>query len=78
MDDRKEPKSEPKKRREKRYGPGDDCTICMRPKQEAVATKCGHSFCKQCISLHLYYISDKDVLFCPVCRTDVESYSDEE
>ncbi|XP_017151446.2 tripartite motif-containing protein 40-like [Drosophila miranda] len=78
MDDRKDPKSEPKMRRKKRYGSGDVCTICLLPKKEAVATKCGHSFCKKCISLYLHYISDKDVLCCPVCRTDVESYSDEE
>ncbi|BFF94544.1 tripartite motif-containing protein 40 [Drosophila madeirensis] len=78
MDDRKNKKCDNKKRRKKRYGRDEDCTICMHPKTDAVATKCGHSFCKECISLHLNYISNHDVLYCPVCRTDLESYSDED
>eukprot|EP00126_Sphaerothecum_destruens_P001765 Sdes_comp15187_c0_seq1m4005 len=39
------------------------CPVCMEFIKEAFITKCGHSFCYECISQHLEYR-----LECPICR----------
>ncbi|ORE14455.1 WD40 repeat-like protein [Rhizopus microsporus] len=40
------------------------CPICQDIMKEVFATKCGHSFCYECISEHIKYQSD-----CPLCRS---------
>ena len=45
--------------------------ICLESLKEAKLTKCGHSFCNECIALALE-LSQK----CPVCKTSIDSASD--
>ncbi|CEP10392.1 hypothetical protein [Parasitella parasitica] len=42
------------------------CPICQDLMKEVYVTHCGHSFCHECISLHLDNQSD-----CPMCRSEL-------
>ena len=41
----------------------DDCPICLETQPESVRTKCGHVFCRPCISQWILKSSG-----CPLCR----------
>jgi hypothetical protein len=43
------------------------CAICHEIICEAMATRCGHCFCKCCIQIHIQTSSDSRS-FCPTCR----------
>ncbi|XP_074282812.1 uncharacterized protein LOC141607349 isoform X2 [Silene latifolia] len=46
--------------------PAFSCPICMGPFVEEISTKCGHIFCKECLTKALKVKS-----ICPTCRTKV-------
>ena len=41
----------------------DECPICLSDFTNPVTTKCGHVFCRHCISEALQHSS-----FCPTCK----------
>eukprot|EP01119_Soliformovum_irregulare_P014104 TRINITY_DN3826_c0_g1_i1.p1 TRINITY_DN3826_c0_g1~~TRINITY_DN3826_c0_g1_i1.p1 ORF type:complete len:1079 (-),score=279.78 TRINITY_DN3826_c0_g1_i1:71-3307(-) len=47
----------------------EECSICLEKMEEAVATPCGHVFCKRCIENHLGTCDTDDT--CPICRRPV-------
>ena len=44
-----------------------DCPICMEPSDTIMETRCGHSFCKDCISSWCMMGHPS----CPLCRHDI-------
>ena len=47
----------------------DLCTICLDEITDIAITKCGHQFCKSCITNYLNYMSKNSK--CPICKTDI-------
>ena len=43
-----------------------ECPICKSNIFRASVTSCGHSFCENCIDIHLDYTQS-----CPICRNDL-------
>lgn len=48
------------------------CAICLDYFKDPVILKCGHSFCRFCISLHWDENGDDYGYQCPHCRTVTE------
>lgn len=51
------------------------CAICLDYFKDPVILKCGHSFCRFCISLHWDENGDDYGYQCPHCRTVTSSMS---
>ena len=49
-----------------------DCPVCMCKYSEPTITKCGHTFCSQCIA---ECINNKHQ--CPLCMTDLKTVKDD-
>lgn len=49
------------------------CSICMSPYTLPVHIDCGHTFCRYCISMHLFSAPDEITATCPECREPVLS-----
>lgn len=47
------------------------CSICAGVLEEAVITRCGHSFCDECIHI---WLDRPNTTSCPTCRSDVTAY----
>lgn len=47
------------------------CSVCLEPYKEQVDTKCGHSFCKECIHAVLRTNPPENQGPCPFCRQPV-------
>ena len=44
------------------------CSICQTMCQDTIFTNCNHSFCEECISIHIEHNYD-----CPNCKTHLSS-----
>jgi len=51
---------------ENNYDNMNECPICLLEIKEKCLTKCGHSFCVNCIRIYLENMGT----FCPICKTD--------
>jgi SNF2 family DNA or RNA helicase len=43
----------------------EDCPVCMEPKKDSIISKCGHTFCSECI-----FGCIQENGRCPMCRTE--------